>query len=202
MKVNPITRADVHRNVFLSWCSVYCFPVWVLLTCSELFWLLSFSQIKAKWFYLMFYFLCFDLIYMCMIHLMYWDLFPVLSVHLLLRSNSFSQNQALWPYCWGFLFQLGTEDLESHCPTKGGWLGSHRSNVICKEKNTFDLLFRSLVLLRFWACTILHKVYSHFYTRQTTMYSSPFHMLWEHSKWPFNIQALRTDSGTHKGAQL
>lgn len=155
MKVNPITRADFHRNVFLNWCSVYCFPVWVLLTCSELFWLLSFSQIKAKWFYLMFYFLCFDLIYMCMIHFMYWDLFPVLSIHLLLHSNLFSQNQAPWPYYWGFLFQLGTEDLKSHCLTKGGWPGSHRSNVICKEKNTFNLFFRNLFLSRFWACTIL-----------------------------------------------
>lgn len=56
---SPITSADVRRTVFLNCCSVYCFPVWVLVICSNLFWLLSFGQIKAKWFYLMFYFLCF-----------------------------------------------------------------------------------------------------------------------------------------------
>lgn len=161
MKVSPITGASIHRNAFLSWCSVYCFPVWVLLIYSELSWLLSFRQIKAKWFSLMFYFLCFwpdihayDTFYIL-------GLLPVLSILLLLHPNLSPQNQAPWSCYQGTPFALSTEDLKSQCPTKGGWCSSLSLMLsvpwwhICRGKNTFDLFLRSLVSLRLWVCTVL-----------------------------------------------
>ena len=68
MNVGPITSAGVHKDVFLNWCAVYFFPVRVLLNCyCSVILAFVISQIKAKWFYLMFH--------MCIIYFMYLRLF-------------------------------------------------------------------------------------------------------------------------------
>lgn len=85
----PHARARAHNR-----CSVHHFPIWVLLICSELYWLLSFSQIKAKWFYLMSH-LLFLTWQTCTICFMNLGLLCVLSVPLLLHSNLSLQNLSM-----------------------------------------------------------------------------------------------------------
>lgn len=104
----------------------------------------------------------------------------------------------------GPLLQLSTENLKSQCPTKGGWCSSPSLMLsvpwwhICWGKSTFELFLRSLVSLRLWACTVLCGSVL-LLIRQTPIYSSPFYLLWENSEWPFYTQALRANSGTHRG---
>lgn len=119
MKVNPITSADVCRKVFLNWCSAYCLPVWVSLICSELFWLLSFSQIKAKRFYLMFYFLFFWPDNICIWYILWiWSFYlysHFLSFCILIYLLKIKLHGHI---IGGFLLQLGTEDLKAIVPQR------------------------------------------------------------------------------------
>lgn len=204
MNVSPITSAEVYRNVLLNCCSVYCFPVWVLVICSKLFWLLSFRQIKAKWFYLMFYFLCFwpD------IH--GYDTFYVLGAFTYtLSSITFASQFISSKSIGGFLLQLDTETQKAIVlqreadPALPVLMSSVPYWHVCKGKDILIYFFQKPGFFETLGlyCLWLAEFYSFYSFPNTTLPCTLplFHLLWENSEWPFNTQALRASSGTHRG---
>lgn len=139
-------QVDVSQSVF----SIF-FSVWVLLNCyCSVILAFTISQIKAKWFYLN------------VSHVYYifhvFETFPVWSIPLLLHPNLSPQNHCM-TISLQFLLQLGTEDSESHWPTKEADvdLPCLMSSVpywhICKEQ--LSSVLQKPQALRLWDHTVL-----------------------------------------------
>lgn len=82
-------------NILFSYVSV--------INLFQLFGPLSFSQIKAKWFYLMYISCVYDLVYMCIRCFIYLGLLPIPAVLLLLHPNLSPQNCSMTTL-WGKSF--------------------------------------------------------------------------------------------------